>query len=117
MLLRSFSQGGHVAVKKLYTVCAITYSLGKISDVIVGFTLARTDEEVTTIVRKHVKPSKTFSIAMANTGGPTPPAIANREAALFLDYGFDWLDPEGPRTHVLDIPTRVAHRMSEGQAL
>ena len=106
-----------MAVKKLYTVCAITYWLGKISDVIVGFTLARSDEEVTTIVRKHVKPSKTFTVHMANTGGPTTPAIANREAALFLHYGFDWLDPEGPRTHVIDVPTRVALLMSEGQAL
>lgn len=106
-----------MAVKKLYSVCAITYSLGKISDVIVGFTVARSDEEVTTIVRKHVKPSKTFSIHMANTGGPSKPDVANREAALFLHYGFDWLDPEGPRTHVIDVPTRVALLMTEGHAL
>lgn len=117
MPLRSFFLGGTVAVKKLYTVCAITFSLGRVSDVITGFTLARSDEEVTAIVRKHVAPSKTFSIHMANSGGPAKPSIASREAALFLHYGFDWLDPDGPSRLAVDIPTHVARLITESKAL
>jgi hypothetical protein len=107
-----------VAVKKLYTVCALTYWLGKVSDVIVGFTVARSDEEVSAIVRKHVKPNKTFSVHMASTGGPTKPDVAKREAELFLHYGFDWLDPEGPEgAGTQPAPVRVKSLMTEGHAL
>jgi hypothetical protein len=107
-----------VAVKKLYTVCAITFSIGRVSDVILGFTLARSDEEISAIVRKHVDPSKTFSVHMANTGGPAKPAVVNREAALLLRYGFDWLDPEGPGRRLdVDIPTHVARLITASKAL
>lgn len=88
-----------MAVRKLYTVCAITYWRGKVSDVIVGMTVARSDEEVSEIVRRHVSPQKTFTVHMANTGGPSPADVMGREADMLEHYGFDWLDPRGPKYH------------------
>jgi len=114
MPLRSFHQGGLVAAHKLYTVCAITFSIGRVSDVILGFTLARSDEEVSAILRRHVGPSKTFSTYMANTGGPSTPDVAGREAAIFLGYGFQWLDPKGPGRLDVDIPTHIVRLITEG---
>lgn len=107
-----------MAVRKLYTVCAISYWRGKVSDVIVGMTVARSEEEVTEIVRRHVPPQKTFTLHMANTGGPTPPDVMGREAEVLGHYGFDWLDPRGPKYHPVGlISETVVKLVSEGQAL
>jgi hypothetical protein len=111
-------EGGTVAVRKLYTVCATTDPRGHDGRFILGFTVARSDDEVRSVVRKHVKPSETFKVHMATTGGPRKPEIAKREAELFLDYGFDWLDPRGPACiDTAPVPDIVERLMTEGLAL
>lgn len=107
-----------MAVRKLYTVCVITYWHGKISDVICGMTVARSDDEVSEIVRRHVGSRKTFTLHMANTGGPTPPDIMGEEAKVLEHYGFDWLDPRGPNYHPAGpVWETVRDLATQGQAL
>lgn len=107
-----------MAVRKLYTVGVNTFALGQVSESIVGFTVARSDEEVRAIVRRHVSPSRTFQVFMSGTGGPKKPDIARATVRVFLEYGLTWLDPRGPLVMSDErIPDAVVEMMTGGCAL
>lgn len=107
-----------LALRKLYTVAYITFQLNKVSDVVIGFTVARSDDEVTRIVRARVPPSKKFTIYKA-TAGSYDPEIARREAQVLIAHDFEWLDPRPPaeRDAEHSIPALVVRLLTRDIAL
>lgn len=106
-----------MALRKLYTVAYITFHLNKVSDVVIGFTVARSDDEVTRIVRARVPPSKKFTIYKATAGTGHAPT-ARQEAEFLMSHDFEWLDPSGARQDSgLPVPVIVEQLMTRDIAL
>ena len=97
-----------MAKKRLYTVCILGASSNRITDAIVGFTVADSEDEVHRIAQMHL-PRKRVYVRMA-TAGESDPVMAARVADIFLDHGIRWLDPRPARERGIrgEIPQTVA---------
>lgn len=106
-----------MAVRRVYSVCAITFARGgQVSDVIVGFTVARSDEEVSRIVREHVGPKKRFSVYHASAGSASP-KVGAMEARELLNFEHQWLDPRpAAERDGRPVPALVEYLMSRDVA-
>ncbi len=84
-----------MAVRYLYTVAAMTVVRHQFSDFILGFTVARNDDEVERIVRQHCH-GKKVEVLHCATAGISKPEDGRDAATILMDYGFIWIDPQPP---------------------
>lgn len=106
-----------MAVRRVYSVCAVSFTTtGRVSDVIVGFTVARSTDEVERIVRRHVGQAKRFSVYHASAGSANP-RVGALEARELLGFNHAWLDPRPHAQHDdMSVPELVQRLMSQDVA-